>query len=78
MLQSGVNPPGWGGSSSLDDNFLLINIPFSISMYGYSTTTPSIQSNGVNSILAVHQTVKLVQILDIHLTLQTNSTVDYK
>ncbi len=48
ILQGGVNPPGWGGSANADDAVVNITTPFSITMYGYSTTTPAIQTNGVN------------------------------
>lgn len=51
MLQSGANPSGWGGSTTQDDAYIGITVPFSISMYGYSTTTPYIQTNGVNIVL---------------------------
>ena len=31
----------------MDDGFLAITVPFPIRMFGTTTTTPSIQSNGV-------------------------------
>ena len=47
QLTGGVAVPGWGGQYNVDDSFMQITVPFAISMYGTSTTTPSIQSNGV-------------------------------
>ena len=48
LLTGGVAVSGWGGAYSVDDSYAQITVPFAISMYGYSTTTPSIQSNGVS------------------------------
>jgi hypothetical protein len=48
QLVGGVAVPGWGGAFNVDDAYLGLTAPFAISMYGYSTTTPSIQSNGVS------------------------------
>ena len=59
ILQGGVNPSSWGGSLSVDDAFININIPFSITLYGVSTTTPAIQTNGVNIFLAADHIVLL-------------------
>ena len=39
--------PGWGGQFSVDDAYLAVSTPFAISMYGTSTSSPSVQSNGV-------------------------------
>ena len=47
LLPGAVSPSGWGGSASMDDGFLGITVPFPIRMFGTTTTTPSIQSNGV-------------------------------
>ena len=40
--------PGWGGTVNVDDAYMILTLPFAISMYGYSTTSASVQSNGVS------------------------------
>ena len=47
LLPGATSPSGWGGSASMDDGFLAIAVPFPIRLYGTTTSTPSIQSNGV-------------------------------
>jgi len=47
MLAGGVNPSNWSGSATADDSTVMIPVPFSISLYSYSTTTPYLQTNGV-------------------------------
>ena len=44
--------PGWGGQFSVDDAYLAVSTPFTISMYSTSTSSPSIQSNGVRIFLS--------------------------
>jgi hypothetical protein len=51
QLVGAVAVPGWGGSYNIDDAYLALSVPFAISMYGYSTATPSVQSNGVNQFI---------------------------
>jgi len=46
QLAGGVSVAGWGGTTSVDDTYVQITTPFAISLYGTSTSTPSIQSNG--------------------------------
>ncbi|CAF1335188.1 unnamed protein product [Rotaria sordida] len=46
QLTGAVAVPGWGGAYSVDDASLPLSLPFSISLYGYSTSTASVQSNG--------------------------------
>ncbi|CAF4832750.1 unnamed protein product, partial [Rotaria socialis] len=47
QLIGGVTISGWGGSTSVDDAYVLLNpIPFSITLYGYTTSSASVQSNG--------------------------------
>ncbi|CAF3994795.1 unnamed protein product, partial [Rotaria magnacalcarata] len=47
QLVGGVTISGWGGSTSVDDAYVLLNpIPFSITLYGYTTSSASVQSNG--------------------------------
>ncbi|CAF1450704.1 unnamed protein product [Rotaria sordida] len=48
QLTGAVAVPGWGGAYSVDDAYLLLSLPFSISLYGYSTSTASVQSNGAS------------------------------
>ena len=45
----GVAVSGWGGAYSIDDSFLALAAPFPITMYGYTTSNPSVQSNGVSN-----------------------------
>ena len=47
LLEGATSPSGWGGSASMDDGFLAITVPFPIRLYGTTTSTPRIQSNGV-------------------------------
>ncbi|CAF4660646.1 unnamed protein product, partial [Rotaria socialis] len=47
LLPGAVAVPTWGGMFSVDDSYSTLSIPFSISMYGYSTMSPSVTSNGV-------------------------------
>ncbi|CAF3043569.1 unnamed protein product, partial [Rotaria socialis] len=50
QLIGGVTISGWGGSTSVDDAYVLLNpIPFSITLYGYTTSSASVQSNGVST-----------------------------
>jgi hypothetical protein len=48
QLVGGVAVPGWGGAFNVDDAYLGLTAPFAISMYGYLTTSPSVQGNGVS------------------------------
>lgn len=49
LLTGGVAVPGWGGTVNVDDLAVAVGpTPFAISMYGTSTTNPSVQSNGVS------------------------------
>ena len=48
QLIGGVSISGWGGSTSVDDAFLTVNVPFPITMYGVTTSTPAVQTNGVS------------------------------
>jgi hypothetical protein len=48
LLPGATSPAGWGGTASMDDGFLGITVPFPIRLYGTTTSTPSIQSNGVS------------------------------
>lgn len=51
LLVGGVSVPGWGDAYSADDSYLSISLPFSISMYNYSTSNPALQSNGASILL---------------------------
>ncbi|CAF3661070.1 unnamed protein product, partial [Rotaria socialis] len=46
QLIGGVTISGWGGSTSVDDAYVLLNpIPFSITLYGYTTSSASVQTS---------------------------------
>ncbi len=61
QLVGGVSVPGWGGTTNVDDAYLAVTVPFAISMYGYSTTTPSVQSNGVSlSFFDIYKNTKIL------------------
>ncbi len=65
LLVDGVAVPGWGGQNNIDDAYVTVSIPFAISMYGVSTTTPSVQSNGVSNLIEVlSHTEKLIHLFD--------------
>ena len=51
LLPGASSPAGWGGSASMDDSFLAVPVPFPIRLYGTTTSTPSLQSNGVSMFL---------------------------
>ncbi|CAM4844087.1 unnamed protein product [Rotaria magnacalcarata] len=46
QLTGGVTVPGWGGTVNVDDAYVTLSLPFSISLYGYVTSSASVQSNG--------------------------------
>ncbi|CAF3700582.1 unnamed protein product [Rotaria sp. Silwood1] len=47
LLPGAVAVSNWGGSLSVDDVVYTLSVPFNISMYGFSTTTPTVTTNGV-------------------------------
>lgn len=49
LLPNAVAPSGWGGSATMDDSFLTIAVPFPIRLYGTTTSSPSMSSNGVSA-----------------------------
>ena len=51
LLVGGVPISGWGGAYSVDDSFMTISAPFPITMYGVTTSSPSVQTNGVSDLL---------------------------
>ncbi|CAF1512992.1 unnamed protein product, partial [Rotaria magnacalcarata] len=46
QLIGGVTITGWGGTVNVDDAYVTISLPFSITLYGYTTSSASVQSNG--------------------------------
>ncbi|CAF4763458.1 unnamed protein product, partial [Rotaria sp. Silwood2] len=46
QLTGAVTISGWGGTVNVDDAYVTISLPFSISLYGYVTSSASVQSNG--------------------------------
>jgi hypothetical protein len=48
LLVGGVAVSGWGGNYNVDDAFLSVSAPFSVTMYTTTTSTPAVQSNGVS------------------------------
>ncbi|CAF0799766.1 unnamed protein product [Adineta steineri] len=46
VLVGGTPTGGWGVTRFGDDENLAVTVPFAISMYGYSTTTPYVNCNG--------------------------------
>jgi hypothetical protein len=48
LLVGGVTVSGWGGSTNVDDAYLAVSAPFTVSMYTSSTSSPAVQSNGVS------------------------------
>lgn len=54
ILQNGSSMSGWGGSVTMDDGVANITTPFNVSMYGTSTRTVSLSSNGVNIRYSMH------------------------
>ncbi|CAF1307518.1 unnamed protein product [Rotaria sordida] len=46
QLTGAVAIAGWGGTVSVDDAYMTLSLPFSISLYGYTTSSASVQSNG--------------------------------
>ncbi|CAF2052799.1 unnamed protein product, partial [Rotaria magnacalcarata] len=56
QLIGGVTISGWGGTVNVDDAYVNISLPFSITLYGYTTSSASVQSNGVStSIISIFQ-----------------------
>ncbi|CAF0903899.1 unnamed protein product [Rotaria sordida] len=47
QLVGAIAIPGWGGQYSVDDNYVTLTLPMSLTMYGYSTPTVSVTTNGV-------------------------------
>ncbi|CAF3219686.1 unnamed protein product [Rotaria sp. Silwood2] len=62
QLAGGVVVPGWNSSVNVDDAYITLSLPFSISLYGYSTSTASVQSNGVSTLMI--DLVKTFQLAD--------------
>ena len=50
-LTGGTTVPGWGGSFTVDDATISISVPFAVSMYGFTTSSVTISSNGVSHFL---------------------------
>lgn len=48
QLVGAVAVSGWGGQFSIDDAYVTINFPLSLTMYNYSSSSISITSNGVS------------------------------
>ncbi|CAF1502750.1 unnamed protein product, partial [Rotaria sordida] len=46
QLTGAVAIAGWSGTVSVDDAYMTLSLPFSISLYGYTTSSASVQSNG--------------------------------
>lgn len=49
QLTGAVAVPGWGGSFSVDDAYTTLSLPMSVTMYGYTTSTVSVTTNGVSN-----------------------------
>ncbi|CAF4947290.1 unnamed protein product [Rotaria sp. Silwood1] len=47
QLTGAVTIPGWDGTVNVDDAYVTVSLPFSISLYGYYTSSASVQSNGL-------------------------------
>ena len=51
QLVGGVSVPGWGGNYNTDDAYVNIPTPFNVTLYGVTTSSPALQSNGVSTCL---------------------------
>lgn len=49
QLVGGVSVPGFGGSISVDDAAVMINLPLAITLYNYSSSNVTISTNGVST-----------------------------
>ena len=49
QLVDGVPIPGLDGTSSIDDIYVTMNLPVTLTLYNYSTSRVSVSSNGVSS-----------------------------
>jgi hypothetical protein len=47
QIAGGISIPGWGGSITVDDAYVTINLPVVLTLYSYSTSNVSVSSNGV-------------------------------